>query len=405
MDSKPIKKQQDLTWLENLQKNSWEPEVIISGITLAFLFVMPSRFFDMAVVLIQDFGLEYVPAQLVFWYFSTIISFFKIFLVSHLVLRFIWAGMLGITYAFPNGVLKENLFKLSQDVEFPSPTHFLLKLERWCSMAYGFPISVVIPLSLITVYLIALLGIYLLFGLDFQVVYLIFMLSLIGFGVAAMVFKKSRMRNFVAQSMNGTVSAIYQSNLGKWAFFIYTGVILIFSVPLIYLDILGFSQYQNEVNLSEDSFGWPQQDRYFEEYNSRGRRFGRVWTQQYMLSDSRLNLNLPVYERDWRNLDRVNSLLAHEQDSLQWTQISQVQDLYRIYLNDTLLGDLAWLPITSGLTGQRAMATSIPIDDLAEGPHEIRVEKLVYLSPFLGMGDALRHRKRWARFVFVKVDD
>lgn len=37
------KKQEDLTWLENLHRNSWEPEVIISGITLAFIFIFPSK--------------------------------------------------------------------------------------------------------------------------------------------------------------------------------------------------------------------------------------------------------------------------------------------------------------------------------------------------------------------------
>jgi hypothetical protein len=41
----PDKKQQDLSWIEHLQKNSWEPEVIISGISLAFLFAIPSQLF------------------------------------------------------------------------------------------------------------------------------------------------------------------------------------------------------------------------------------------------------------------------------------------------------------------------------------------------------------------------
>jgi hypothetical protein len=70
MEIENNKKNQDLTWLEHLQKNSWEPEVIISGISLAVLFIIPSRLFDMSVVLIQDYGLEQIPAQLVLVYFS-----------------------------------------------------------------------------------------------------------------------------------------------------------------------------------------------------------------------------------------------------------------------------------------------------------------------------------------------
>ena len=42
IEDSEIKKQQDMTWLEHLQRNSWEPEVIISGIS--FLTQTTSRF-------------------------------------------------------------------------------------------------------------------------------------------------------------------------------------------------------------------------------------------------------------------------------------------------------------------------------------------------------------------------
>ncbi|MCF1750542.1 hypothetical protein [Mariniradius sediminis] len=405
MEEKPIKKQQDLTWLENLQKNSWEPEVIISGIILAFLFVIPSRFFELSVVLIQDYGLEHIPADLVFVYFSAIISFFKIFLVSHLVLRFLWAGMLGISYAFPEGVKKENLFKNSQNIDYKHPTYYLIKLEAWCSMAYGLPISVVVPLVFITLYLILLIGIYLVFDLNFEVVYVIFMVTLILFAVLSLAFKKSAVRDYIGSSMNGTVSAIYQSNLGKWAFMLYTGVLVVLSLPLIYYDIRGFSQYRNEVNLEEADYNWPQESQYFEKYNTSGRRFGRAWTTTNLVGSSHMVLNLAYYERDAKDLPRMNELLQGEQDTLPWKEVNEIPQLYRVYLNDSLLQDLDWQSITSGMTGQRAFSTNLPMEDLPDGKHEIRIEKLVYLPPFLGMGSELRHREKWARFVFLKVDD
>jgi hypothetical protein len=54
------------------------------------------------------------------------------------------------------------------------------------------------------------------------------------------------------------------------------------------------------------------------------------------------------------------------------------------------------------LTGQTALFGQIPIAHLPAGIHEVRVEKLIYLTPFLGVGDELRHRKKWARFEFIK---
>jgi hypothetical protein len=116
-------------------------------------------------------------------------------------------------------------------------------------------------------------------------------------------------------------------------------------------------------------------------------------------------LNLAYYERDSRDLARINELLQGEQDTLPWKDLKEIPQLYKVYLNDSLLEDLDWKPFTSGTTGQKAFSTALSLEELPEGKHEIRVEKLVYLSPFLGVGDELRHREKWARFVFLKVDD
>ena len=60
------------------------------------------------------------------------------------------------------------------------------------------------------------------------------------------------------------------------------------------------------------------------------------------------------------------------------------------------------MPVTSGITGQKALFGIIPIYSLPEGIHEIRIEKLVYIPPFVTTGNELRYRKRWARFNFIK---
>lgn len=96
---------EELMWLKNLQRNSWEPEVIISGLSLAFIFAFPAQVYDFSVKLTQDFGLEFTGAYLVLIYLTMTVGVFKIFFISHLVLRFTWAGILGLSYAFPDGVI------------------------------------------------------------------------------------------------------------------------------------------------------------------------------------------------------------------------------------------------------------------------------------------------------------
>lgn len=400
METEEIKKQQDLTWLENLQKNSWEPEVIISGITLAVLFIIPSRLFDISVILIQDYGLEQIPATLILVYFSLIISVFKLFLVIHLVMRFIWAGMLGITYAFPEGVIKEKLFKYSQSTEYPHPNTYLIKLERWCSILYGFPISVAIPIFTITVYLLILIGIYLVFNLEFQIVYVIFMLTIIALGLSPLLGKTSKLKDSIGKSMSGTVGAVYQSNLGKWAFASFSMVLIFISIPFISQDLDGFSSFQIQANLDEEDFEYPKDQGYFEEYNSDKKRFARIWTPIKQTNREVMELFLPIYKREKDATSKINSLLP--KDSIPWQNVDSYENQFRILLNDSLISISKWTPVLAGHTNQPALMTQLPIGHLTQGVHEIRVEKITYLEPFLGAGDDIRYRKKWARFNFIK---
>ncbi|RIW18329.1 hypothetical protein D0X99_01135 [Algoriphagus lacus] len=400
MEQQTDKKQQDLTWLEHLQKNSWEPEVIISGITLAVLFIIPSRLFDFSVVLIQDYGLEQIPAQLILVYFSLIITVFKIFLVIHLIMRFIWAGMLGITYAFPDGVIKENLFKYSQSVDYPHPTFYLVKLERWCSMIYGFPISVAVPIFSITGYLSALIGIYLVFNLDFQVVYVIFMITMVILAGFSIVKKSNKLKDSIGKSMSSTIGAVYQSNLGKWSFISFSIVLVAISSPFISQDLKGFSDFQTNVNLDDSQYDWPKDQGYFEEYNSEKKRFARVWTTKKTVDSEFMQLYLPRYARDENSISKMNELLSS--DTIQWSTVNGYQDQFRIYINDSLIHLGKWSKVRAGHTGQMALFGQVPVGHLKPGLHELRVEKLIYLPPFLSTGNELRYRKNWARFEFVK---
>lgn len=403
MEMEDMEKQKDLTWLEHLQKNSWEPEVIISGISLAVLFIIPSSLFEYSIIMIQDYGLEHIPALLVLAYFSLIISVFKIFLITHLFLRFMWAGMLGITYAFPEGVLKNKLFKFSQDLDYPHPRVYLLNLERWCSMIYGYPLSVVIPIFSITIYLIILIVLYLIFNLDFQVLYLFFILSIFGLVGLGSVFKKMKLKSFIGTSINGTIGAVFASHLGKWTMLWISLALVIAAIPFILSDLKGFSYYQPITNLDEEFYDWPDQSRYFEEYNEEKLRFSRVWTESMTVSGDKINLYLAKYARDEQDLLRLQTLLStSDNDTLGWKKLEKVEDTFRIYLNDSLVKNQKWIPISSGITGQKALFGSIPITDLSKGIHEIRVERLVFIPPFLSTGNEPRHRKNWARFNFIK---
>jgi hypothetical protein len=158
----------------------------------------------------------------------------------------------------------------------------------------------------------------------------------------------------------------------------------------------------NEANLSDEQYEWPDESTYFESYNPEGERFPRLWSESKVVSGDQMNLYLAHFAQDSKRFSRLQQLLEEDYDTLGWAKPEKIPDLYRIYLNDSLISPAKWSAVTAGSTGQKAWMTSLDLDRLAKGVHEIRVEKLIYVFPFLVTEDGLRHRKRWARFEFVK---
>lgn len=211
-----------------------------------------------------------------------------------------------------------------------------------------------------------------------------------------------KLKSFVGTSMNGTISAVFSSHLGKWTTLSFSLGLFIVAIPFVLSDLKGFSYYQPITNLDEEFFDWPDQSYYFEEFNTDNVRFPRVWTEKMEVTGDYLNLYLARYIREEKDLPRLQPLLAGDFDTLQWGKLEKVEDTYRIFLNDSLVNSDKWMPVSSGITGQKALFGTLSISHLSPGIHEIRVERLVFIPPFLVDGNEPRHIKKWARFNFIK---
>lgn len=396
---------EELTWLKNLQRNSWEPEVIISGLSLAFIFAFPAQVYDFAVRLTQDYGLEFTGAYLVLIYLSMTVSVFKIFFISHLILRFTWAGLLGLSYAFPKGVINENLFKSGREYQYKNPQQLVLKLERFCSMAFAFPMMIGIIFSGFTLYLGLLLLLYWFFDLNFFLIYLIFMASLLGFALFSSISKKNKLKTWLFSTTFYTVQATYQSNLGKWAISIYMFFILVVTVPFIRSDAQGFFNYANAANLDAEYLEWEDKSQYFEDKRDSKKRFPRALMPTDQVSGNMTTISLAHYEEDSKNLPIIMDLFPTIPDSLGWHAIEKPQDLYRIYLNENPVSDndSKWQKVITGKSGQKAYQFMLDIEQLNPGIHEIRIEKIILFSALGFSEPEIKFKKNWAKFSFIKV--
>ena len=397
------KTSEELTWLENLQRNSWEPEVIISGIILAFLFAFPSKIYTFSAMLVQELGVAFLLSMLVLFYLSAVISVFKIFFVVHLVLRFVWAGLLGLSYAFPEGVIKENLFKILQNYTYRTPAQMVLKMERICSMTFAYPISFVFIILVFTSYLGILVFIYVLLDISFFIIYLLFLLSLIGFGLLMLLGKKSKLKEKYEGSIMASVSAIYQSNLGKWFSILYGFAILILSTPLIYNDVRDFSLFFNEANLLKNELKWPSKELSYIEYHDESQRFPRVFLANEFVAGDLLRLSIARYEGDEKFVEDLKNNFQVELDSLGWHQLQDTPDIYRFSINGKILEAGPWRRNRLMVTNQKVFETAIPIGHLPTGTYTLKVEKvLVNYNLLSNVPEEVRLREEWDEIDFIK---
>jgi hypothetical protein len=397
------RKQKELSWLENLQRNSWEPEVIITGLILAFLFIFPAKIYEFAAYLVQDVGTGYLLSSLVLIYLSIIISVFKIFFSVQLLLRFVWAGLLGLSYAFPKGVIRERLFKFAQSYTYQHPDQMVLKMEKICSMTLAFPVSISSSILLFTIYLGLLIFIKVIFGLSVLLIYFFFLGSIFLFSLFMINKRKSRLKVWYNSSILSSVNATYQSNMGKWFSSVYGVFIMICAVPIIRNDIHGYDLFFNERNMSESDRNWAVKEYIFEDVHPSEKRYARAYAESIQIDGDTYKLGLPYYVEDEKSLQELVDRDSKKLDSLQWGELEELTDLYRFYLDEQLIDPQGWIAVQSQSSGQKRFETVLRLDTLSAGIHSLRVEKVVMDYSSFSLSPKFSYLENWSFFEFIKL--
>lgn len=131
-------------WLRRVQEQSWEPEVLISGIVLLILTRVPEAIDQLSMFLKTQSLWIFYSSNLAhnLSAFMKLAIYWLIFgLAIHLILRSVWVSLVGLSYVFPKGINNDRLnYKgaFQKTIEnIPSFPKQIEKLERACSMAYA----------------------------------------------------------------------------------------------------------------------------------------------------------------------------------------------------------------------------------------------------------------------------
>ncbi len=127
-------------WLVRIQENSWEAEIILSGLVLFSLLRAPVLLFNARLYLTQE-----TSGFNDLWYFEaaglTAVQFLIWGFLFHLVMRGIWVGLVGLSYVFPKGITSAGLKfqpRFAGKVEELWIVPAIIRMERTCSMIFSF---------------------------------------------------------------------------------------------------------------------------------------------------------------------------------------------------------------------------------------------------------------------------
>jgi hypothetical protein len=148
-------------WLQALEAQSWQAELIASGLAIYGSLSLGTQLdglTEWAVLRFNDRNLNIL--YFLFFYMYAAHAVLVISFISHLALRILWAGILGLSSVYPHGINLESKayaphFKEKLKNEFPDLSKYSLDLDKQCSMIFSVLCAMVIVLVCISFWLIA----------------------------------------------------------------------------------------------------------------------------------------------------------------------------------------------------------------------------------------------------------
>lgn len=138
-------KQEKPEWLSKLEAESWQAELLISGIAIFGSFQLPyllDKLVELAIVTVpvSDFTILYAFFVVLIMGVYIIIAG----LLIHFILRAFWIGLVGFNSVYPNGLNKENdtfyskSFLLRISEKLPKDSNSTIRaLDNICSTIYS----------------------------------------------------------------------------------------------------------------------------------------------------------------------------------------------------------------------------------------------------------------------------
>ncbi len=384
--SSPQKLQDDKTpkWLENIQNNSWEPEILISGLSIAFFFILPKYIYNFTAMLIQDFGANVVLTSVQHGLMIFIITSLQVLFLGHLTLRGFWAGLVGLSYVFPNGVRKEGLNKDLKACNFKKPIDLVIEVERICSLIFSFAFMIILYLiTIMAIYAVLIVLFMLLHAFDLnsgetRIIQVALLIFVSGSFLVYQKIKNKAFKNHISKSMTSNLIYTFSTNVSKKTMVLFLLGYTIITIPLAYSKISKFSfDVKDKQKVKKSEILFVDENNYINTKDNE-LRIQRIAIDSFLIEKDYLELYISTYKSDKilikdikGNYDKFKEIMPGiELDKLDFT------GLYKIYIDDKEILVKDWIIIKDNKLSQKFLTSYIPTDSLSNEIHTLKVDRV-----------------------------
>lgn len=149
-------------WLRELGEQSWQAELVISGLIVTILFQLPDIFIKWAeTYAIQSGEIEFTFLFVATTCFLVGIDFLIVFFGTHFLFRGIWIALLGLNSVYPNGIdtqskkgMGEKYWQKAKE-KYPNLTAYNIELDSTCSLIFSMATVTIIIVTSFSIVILA----------------------------------------------------------------------------------------------------------------------------------------------------------------------------------------------------------------------------------------------------------
>ncbi len=403
-------------WLRILEQQSWQAELVISGIAIFGSLQLPDVLFSIAdevLVRFSDDSLTYL--QYFFIYLLIGVRFLIAGFIIHFVLRALWVGMLGLVSVFPQGIREKSSMHSADYLkkfraEFSDINKFNQKLDNFSSLILSVSAAAVQIFLLIAFWVLVVILFHNLLLMVFSVPVastiikvMVFILIIFGFLISLLNFGKikestiaKKLQYPITRGFNRVFTHIFyepylyifmtlSTNLSIKTKHKILGIFLLFTLTALFSFDLSSSSVQYfspqsyfNMNQSPDiSMGSNYENSLSE------KRILRPVIQSEIISSDHIKLFIPWFEREAYTREEVcgnpsppDSLSQTEKRHFKYRfENNCMSDYYKISIDDKIRSGLVFNKHYHQNGGEKGFQTFIALDSLENGRHLLKIEK------------------------------